>query len=184
MKGIVFTVLNELVENQFGMDVWDSLLNRTGHDGAYTTAASYPDAEAMSLVAGLSAHTGLPVNDLVRVFGRYLFGAFERQYPVFFQLPQTAKEFLKSVDEIIHVEVRKLYPDAVLPVFEYEDPAENRLVMLYRSTRQLCPLAEGLLEGAAAHFQTSIQYEQTKCTHRGDDHCRFELLLGGEHDNN
>ena len=181
MKGIVFTVLNELVESRFGLSAWDSLLARTGHKGIYTSAASYPDAEAMSLVAGLSLQTGIAAQTLVRVFGKFLFGGFVRHYPCFFTNQQTAKGLLKSVDSMIHVEVKKLYPDAVLPRFEYEDPAENQLVMIYRSPRKLCALAEGLFEGAAAHFGTTIQQTQTRCVHRGDDHCRFELTFGGEH---
>ncbi|MEZ6060790.1 MAG: heme NO-binding domain-containing protein [Planctomycetaceae bacterium] len=182
MKGIAFTLLNELVEQKFGMEVWDSLLESTGQDGVFTAAASYPDQAILNLVAALSQHSGIAAEDLVRAFGEFMFTGFAQQYPSFFPDGISARELLKSVDGIIHVEVKKLFPDALLPRFEYEEPSADRLVMIYRSERQLCALAEGLINGAAAWFGEPIQHSQTKCTHRGDDHCRFELTFGGRHD--
>lgn len=179
MKGIVFTVLNEMIEKKFGMEFWDSLLVSTGHEGAYTAAASYPDEEILSLVSSLSQQTRIPANDLVKAFGEYLFEAFVRQYPTLFQNRLTAKEMLKSVDGIIHVEMKKLHPEATLPKFDYEEPSDDTLVMIYRSERKLCPLVEGLLTGTAKHFDTQISFLQTRCIHQGNSHCRFELTFGG-----
>jgi len=48
------------------------------------------------------------------------------------------------VDELIHVEVKKLYKDAQLPEFNYEDHIDDKLTMIYRSPRKLCFLSEGL----------------------------------------
>jgi predicted hydrocarbon binding protein len=85
------------------------------------------------------------------------------------------KPFLLTLDQVIHVEVRKLYSDAGLPEFKYQDENDNELVMLYRSPRKLCALAEGLMAGAAKHFNSDYQLKHDICMHNGDDHCRFEL---------
>lgn len=182
MKGIIFTEFNQLVEETWGLETWEKLLDEVNppSGGAYTSADTYPDAELFSLVGALSKTVNTPVPDLVRAFGAYLTPRLVRLYPVFVK-NKTAKQFLQSVHDIIHVEVKKLYPDAVLPMFRYEDPAPDRLVMLYRSDRKLCPLAEGLIEGTAKQFGVPIRLAHPRCLHKGDDHCRLELQIGKAH---
>ena len=178
MKGIAFTLLNELVESRFGLKAWDDVLRSTGDDGVFTAAGNYADGRIFNLIRGLSKQTGIAADLLVRTFGEFMFGGFVRHYPGFFEGVESPKELLSSVDGIIHVEVKKLFPEAILPKFDCEDPGEGRLVLIYRSKRKLCSLAESLFNGAAKHFGTTINHHQTKCVHHGDDHCRFELNFG------
>jgi hypothetical protein len=56
----------------------------------------------------------------------------------------------------------------------YEDPAPDRLVLLYRSPRNLCELALGLIEGVGAHFGETITLAQPSCRKHGADACRIE----------
>jgi len=65
-----------------------------------------------------------------------------------------------KVDDTIHVEVRKLYPDAELPAFTCEQPEPHRLVMVYQSHRGMADLAEGLIAGAIAYFHESVQLQR------------------------
>ena len=51
MKGIVFNILNEMVEEQFGMAAWDGLLDAVGSEGIYVATETYPDEELLALVA-------------------------------------------------------------------------------------------------------------------------------------
>ncbi|MCA9066760.1 MAG: heme NO-binding domain-containing protein [Planctomycetaceae bacterium] len=182
MKGIAFTLLNELVEQSFGMETWDTVLQRTGLDGIFTAAGSYPDDDVFRIVTVLSEISGLPPEVLVRTFGEFMFKGFVEQYPHFFPEGQKARELLKSVDSIIHVEVRKLFPDAAPPTFACEERDDGTLLMTYRSPRRLCILAEGLINGAAQYFQEPITHRQIACMYRGADHCCFELTFGGSPD--
>jgi predicted hydrocarbon binding protein len=175
MKGIVFTLLNEMVEENYGLEAWDQLLQNASCDGIYISTETYPDAELMALVGAASEMTNIPANALVKAFGEYMFPSFQEKYPILFKEGMTFKPFLLTVDRVIHVEVRKLYPDAGLPEFKYQDESDNELVMLYRSPRKLCALAEGLIAGAAKHFNADYQLKHDICMHNGDDHCRFEL---------
>ena len=77
----------------------------------------------------------------------------------------------EPVDGVIHVEVQKLFPDAITPRLVCEDPGPDRLVMTYRSERGFCHLVEGFLDGVSDHFGTKIDYHQSSCAHDG----RFEL---------
>ena len=131
-----------------------------------------------ALVGTVSTMTHTPVDALSIALGLYLFPRLVALHPAFVRPGMTAKEFLKTVHGTIHVEVRKLHPDATLPSFAYEDPAPDRLVMIYVSSRKVCDLASGLLQGVAEHFQETIAQEQVLCTKRGDPHCRFELTFG------
>ncbi len=176
MKGMVFTMLGEMVEEKFGIDTWDELIDLTqpASDGVYVASALYPDEELLAYVQAMSSKLDTPANDLVFAFGEYMLGRFSGIHPEFFD-NHSLKSFLKSVHDVIHVEVKKLHPDALLPKFDYIDEAPNRLVMLYRSPRELCALAEGLIDGASKHFDTNYDLQHPVCMHKGADHCRLEL---------
>ena len=178
MKGAVFTILEDMVLDRFGLDTWDAMLEhaKPASEGVYTAGDTYSDGELFSLVGALSQLTGAPVPDLVRAFGEYTLHQFASLYPAMFE-DVDARGLLRQVDDVIHVEVRKLYPDAALPTFDYVDTGADRLVMLYRSPRRLCTFAEGLIEGTARHYGVDIATAHPRCMHHGDDHCRLELTF-------
>ncbi len=145
MKGIVFREFLEMVEESFGMNVADRIIQESElpSGGAYTSVATYDHREILTLVGKLHEQTQVPVPDLVRAFGRHLFHRFVALYPGFFVGVPSAFAFLQRIDGIIHVEVRKLYPDAELPAFDCEPLGSDRLAMIYRSQRPFVELAEG-----------------------------------------
>jgi hypothetical protein len=175
MKGIVFNLLSEMVEEKFGLQAWDAVLDKAGSEGLYVATETYADEELLALVAAGSELTGIPANDLVRAFGQFMIPRFAEHYSVFFEGHANLKEFLLTVDSVIHVEVRKLYPEAGLPEFTYDDGRPDKLTMMYRSPRKLCALAEGLIEGSAAHFDQPCTIYHEVCMHKGADHCALEL---------
>ncbi|MEM7431050.1 MAG: heme NO-binding domain-containing protein [Pseudomonadota bacterium] len=176
MKGIVFNLLADLVEEQFGLDVWDDLIESTAplSNGIYTSVELYPDDELMAYVDAIANHTGASKPDVIRLFGSYMLGRFAELHPEFFA-GHTIKSFLQSVHDVIHVEVEKLHPDALLPDFTYEDPGADGLIMHYQSPRKLCHLAEGLIDGCSKHFGIAVQQRHDSCMHDGAAACRLEL---------
>lgn len=177
MKGIVFNILNEMVEEKFGMEAWDGLLQTTDLDGIYVATETYPDEELLALVGAAESATGIDATTLVRTFGEYMVPKFAASYPVFFENQTNLKSFLLTVDQVIHTEVRKLYPEAGLPEFDYQDPDDNELVMIYRSPRKLCALAEGLIAGSANHFEQNYTLIHDVCMHKGSDHCDLRITM-------
>ena len=73
----------------------------------------------------------------------------------------------------IHPEVRKLYPGADTPEFDFDASSPEVLVMNYRSKRKLCSLVEGFTEGAASHYNEAVAIKHPLCMHRGDEACRL-----------
>lgn len=177
MKGIIFTTLADMVQDKYGLEMWDKLLLEVNppSEGAYTAGTVYPDSELFALLACLSKMTNLPINDLLNAYGEYLFEKLLGYFPNLVPEHITLKEFLLTINDIIHVEVKKMHPNAELPRISYENPAADQLVMLYQSPRKLCPLAMGLMKGAAKHYQASYHISESLCMHKGADHCRFEL---------
>lgn len=158
MKGVVFTEFLAMVEKQFSADMVDDIIDdaQLPNGGAYTAVGTYPHEEMVSMVVALSRRCGIPVPDLIRAFGEYLFGRFVLGYPSFFQGVNDAFGFLSGIEDIIHPEVLKLYPEAELPRFDVEHLDARELVLLYRSPRHFEDLAEGLMRGCVAHFGEPI----------------------------
>lgn len=156
MKGVVFTEFLGMVEEAHGLDMVDVLIEKSDlpSGGAYTAVGTYDHREIVSLVMTLGSETGTAVPDLLRGFGAHLFGALTRAYPQFARETDDALAFLENVEDYIHVEVKKLYPDAELPRFECRRPAPGQLEMIYDSSRHFEDLCEGLIAGCLKSFGT------------------------------
>ena len=173
MKGMVFTEFLQMVEDVFSANMVDDIIDETNpaSGGAYTNVGTYDHQEIVNMVVALSQHTGIGVNDLIRSFGQHLFVRFVAGYPVFFEGITHAFDFLSGIENIIHAEVRKLYPDAELPRFETEHHDAKKLVLLYKSSRHFEDLAEGLILGCIAHFGQNISIQRETV---GDGEFRYE----------
>ena len=170
MKGIVFTEFIELVETKFGEQMVDDLLDNANlpSGGIYTAVGTYDHQEIVTLVSDLSQRTSVPVPDLLKTYGRFLFGRFTVLYPEFLQGHTSAFDFLEAVEGYIHVEVRKLYENAELPTFETSRPDSHTLEMIYRSSRHFEDLAEGLISGCLNHFDLECSIHREPLNAAGD----------------
>lgn len=155
MKGVVFTTFLGMVEETFGLDMVDTIIEKSDlpSGGAYTTVGTYDHGEIASLVTNLGAECGTPVPDLLKTFGTYLFGVLAKGYPELMGETDDGMVFLEQVEGHIHVEVKKLYPDAELPRFETRRLGPGRLEMIYDSVRHLEDVCEGLIAGCAEWFR-------------------------------
>jgi hypothetical protein len=174
MKGVVFNLLEEVVVREFGPDTWDDLLEGADVSGSYTSVGSYPDEEIEALVATAASTLDLSRGEVLRWFGRQAMGVLAERYQPFFAPHTTARTFILSVNSIIHPEVRKLYAGAGCPHFHFREEG-GLLLMRYDSPRRLCRLAEGFVEGAAAHYVETVEFQHLSCMEHGDEACEFRL---------
>lgn len=161
MKGMVFTEFLDMVENKFSADMVDDIIDdaNPASGAAYTAVGTYDHQELVDMVVALSKRTEIPVDTLVKVFGEHVFTIFATNYPSFFADVPDALTFLSGIEDIIHAEVIKLYPDAQLPKFDCHFEGET-LIMDYQSPRHFSDLAEGLIKGCGAHFGENLQIDR------------------------
>lgn len=178
MKGIVFSEFIELVEDKFGYDIADDIIEKADlpSRGAYTQVGTYDHTELLQLVTLLSAETGVSVEDLVKAFGEHLLTRFVALYPQFFEGVDTAFGFLDTVENNVHVEVKKLYPEAELPTFETHFPAPNQMHLIYRSKRPFSALAYGLIKGCATYYGEQIEITMEDDSHPDETLVHFYLV--------
>jgi hypothetical protein len=177
MKGVVFTEFLEMAEARFSLRVVDRVLSAANpaSRGHYTSVGTYPSGELVSILAELSNETGIAANQLLKDFGEHLFGRFAVGHPAFFAEVTDAFGLLKSVEGYIHVEVRKLYPEAELPTLECSDDGLDRLVLIYRSPRRLADLAEGLIQACGKHFGEPLTVAREDLSEGTGELVRFTL---------
>ena len=157
MKGIIFTEFIELIEEKFSEDMADQLIDECNlaSGGAYTSVGVYDHQEIIELVAKLSQVTSLPVKDLLITFGKHLAVRFSVIFPEMFE-SNDLFSFLESIHDHVHVEVKKLYPEAELP--ELKSQIEDRtLTFKYSSSRPFADLAFGLIQGAIEYYGEHVK---------------------------
>lgn len=180
MKGIVFTEFLEMVDDKFGAVVTEKIVEASDlpSGGAYTSVGTYDHSEIVALVMQLSAESGLEVPFLIHTFGEHLLGRFYVLFPDFFADINDVATFLSRVDGYIHVEVRKLYPDATLPEITTEWLDEERFELTYQSDRMMGDLAEGLIAGAISHFGNTHHCAREDVKIEGTGQCvKFTLTM-------
>ena len=157
MKGIVFTEFLELVEDKFGLEVVDEIIEKSDlkSNGFYTSIGTYNFSEMLQLLTHLSEKTRISTDSLLLVYGEHFFSVLEKNYSGLIKNYKDPIELLSSIERHIHVEVKKIYPDAELPTFETIEKTENSLIMIYRSSRAMHHFGLGLMNKTFEHFNAS-----------------------------
>lgn len=158
---MMFTEFLEWVERTWSDDVADDILDASTLDsnGAYTSVGTYDHREMLTLVGALSARVKEPADVLVKRFGRDAFAILARSHPKTMVDADSAFELLQSLDDHIHPEVRKLYPDAEVPTFDAERTGAT-LELVYHSSRPFADLAEGLIVGCGEWFNEPLTVQR------------------------
>tara|TARA_R110001592_G_scaffold304581_1_gene577037 strand:- start:4166 stop:4705 length:540 start_codon:yes stop_codon:yes gene_type:complete len=159
MKGIVFTEFLDLVEDKFGIEMVDAIISNSTleSEGVYTSIGTYRFSEMLQLLQNLSIKSGISIDNLLLIYGEHFFSVVEKSYPGLLATYKDPIEMLSSIENNIHVEVRKIYPDAELPTFIVEEKKENSLIMIYKSSRSMHHFGLGLMNKTFEHFNSSAE---------------------------
>lgn len=171
MKGIVFSEFLELVEEKFGLEMVDKIISQSElkSGGAYTSVGTYEFSEMLQLLKNLSNNTGVSIDGLLLTYGEHFFQILERDYSVMLESYNDPIEMLSSIENHIHVEVRKIYPDAELPTFEVIEKTKRKLVMLYKSSRAMHHFGLGLMNKTFEYFDSSAEIVLEKLKEDGTE---------------
>jgi len=180
MKGVIFNTVERFIADGWGEEAYEDIVGRCPLQtrDPFVGPGTYPDADLVAIVTEAARTLDVPLEDALRAAGRFAFPHLKRKLGAAADQWDDPKAFLRALDSVIHVEVRKLYPEAVTPRFTILEPPEvPRFTLRYESPRKLCHLAEGLVEGLGDDFGVSITSEQVRCVHHGDPACDLALTF-------
>lgn len=177
MKGVVLVKLSEFVEETWGLALWDELLQEANleSDGIYTSVGQYDDQELFTLVGLISSKKGITGEDAQKAFGEWIFKELYAIAPPGVHDFVDIFGFLHGVQNVIHVEVKKLNPDVLLPEFDFLFESEKTLRFHYKSPRKLCHFCEGLVYGLSQHVNQQVTVSHIECEHNNDARCVLEV---------
>lgn len=171
MKGIIFTEFLDLVEDKFGLEMVDTIITQSQleSNGIYTSIGTYRFSEMLQLLQNLSTNTDIPIDDLLLTYAEHFFSVIEKNYPGLLDTYNDPIEMLSSIENHIHVEVKKIYPDAELPTFIVEKKTKNSLTMIYKSSRAMHHFGLGLMNKTFEHFNSSAEIVLEKIKEDGTE---------------
>jgi hypothetical protein len=171
MKGIVFTEFLELVEDKFGLEMVDNIIENSNleSNGIYTSIGTYAFSEMLQLLQHLSTNTNISIDDLLLVYAEHFFAVLAQSYPGLIESYKDPIDMLASIENHIHVEVIKIYPDAELPTFQIIEKTDNSLVMIYKSSRAMHHFGLGLMNKTFEHFNSTATIELEKIKEDGTE---------------
>jgi hypothetical protein len=178
MKGVVFVNFAEFVESTWGLAFWDEVLEavQPESNGAYTTVATYPDEELIQLITYICESQSISAEDAQRTFGRWLFAKLHAIAPPQAHQFKDAFTFLRGVQDVIHVEVKKLNEDAILPEFRFLEETHNSLTLEYISPRNLCFFCEGLILGLGDFIGQPLDVVHCETASNANNPCILKVV--------
>jgi hypothetical protein len=172
MQGVIYDELEKFVLARIGLDGLTRIRNLTGRgDQGYDFAAVYPDDELSVMVRGLVEATGRSPEELVEEFGAAMVPGLLEIYGFLINPRWSFMDFLLNTEEVIHRGVKLNTPSARPPQLEATRNGPESITIRYHSKRGLCPLAKGIIRGAATHYQVEIAISEARCMLRGDPEC-------------
>ena len=176
MKGIIFNEFLEMVDELFGYEIVDRIITDSNlpNDGAYTSIGTYPHSELLALVVNLSKCTQIDVPQLMETYGKHIFKVFTKSYSRFVNSYTSSFELLAHVEDTIHVEVLKLYPEAQLPTLLTKLRSDTEMILIYKSTRAMSDFAKGLIYGCFSHYNEEVEIKDLPLK---EDNTEVEFIL-------
>ena len=168
----MFTSFLGWVEVTRGLITTDAILvdaqQSLSTGGAYTSVGDYPAGEFTALVQCLAAREGVTSDDILREFGIAVFPQLGALHPSWLDGMDDLYALLSRIEGVIHTEVRKLYSEALPPLITASKDQDGTLTVTYTSHRDLVPLCQGLIEGAAQHFDEDCDVRVVSVTREAD----------------
>jgi Haem-NO-binding len=171
--------LEKLVISKFGTETWEYVKERAGcevKNNGFLKLENYQEDATVLLVECVSEQTGLPIEEVYRLYGvhfvEYIMG--EGYDNLLYCQGRTLKEWMASINSI-HNHVQTMFPTRIdAPEFWCEENNDGTLVLFYKSSRGALwvPFAQGLVtECAQRQFNINITMEVV--SFQGNEGARF-----------
>lgn len=157
MHGVVFTKLKAFVEQRFDTDTWYAiLLDAEMPDAVFVPIRMYPDEQLGAIATAAVKRSGLPLNELLESFGRFLAPHLMEMYAALIPKTWRTEELLLHVEDTIHRVVRMKNPGAEPPRLQFTSLGDGELQLEYTSKRRMEALARGIMLGIAEGYGEAL----------------------------
>ncbi|WP_135821873.1 heme NO-binding domain-containing protein [Halostella litorea] len=172
MHGIIHKSLKEYVEDRMSDGAWDALLDEAGIEPKlYLPVSHYPDEEVTAIVTTIADNAGRSERAVQRDFGEFLAPELLDTFKAHVKDDWDTLDVLARL-EAIYEGIEQSSDDTSPPAVETARDGDT-VTVVYRSDRELCAMAEGIVHGVAADRGESVSVDQPVCVHEGDDHCEL-----------
>ena len=172
MLGIFLDELEKFVVRELGQTGLARVRGLTGRgDGGYRFDASYPDNELNLIVRGIAEATGTHPVDLLEMFAEGMVPGLLEVYGFLVDPRWSFIDLLLNTQDVIHKGLKANSPAAKPPDMQFQRVGPEAVAIFYRSKRRLCPVAKGIIRGAAAHYEVKVVIGEERCMLRGDPEC-------------
>jgi hypothetical protein len=181
VRGIIFTEFLEMVEEEHSPAFLEDVIAEANlaSGGAYTAVGHYPYEELVALVQLVSEKTDVTAPVLLKRFGGRIFKTFCQRYHKLLHETHSAYNLFQQVENTIHREVKKLYPNAECPSFEIERHSPVSYSLIYNSSRPLGDLCEGMILAALRHHKETGSILRTELEPHPKTLIRFDITIRG-----
>jgi hypothetical protein len=178
MYGLIHRAMQQMVIDSHGALAWKAIETEQGIGPAELISLStFEDALTIRLLTAVSDMRDEPIEDTLRVFGRY-WVSFVSKDSYGTILDFTGRDLATLLRNLnrMHQTVQVTMPDAVVPNFTLLEESADGLLVEYRSARSgMQPMVLGLLEGLVAKFALTAQVEQISA-HGGTGQFRINFV--------
>lgn len=179
MHGSTFTLLQRFVEKNYGRDVWENLLRKSGvGQKSYNAHQNYPLLEMEAIIGEASRITGLSEEVIKEKFGEGMVPDLMVLYKKYVEPEWKTFEMLLYTEHIMHKAVRKEESNANPPVLNVSRVHDKLLIIDYFSERRMGCLAVGIIKGIAKYYheENKIKVESSSSPNDERVQIRIEFL--------
>jgi hypothetical protein len=176
VQGIILDELEKYVVRELGQTGLARVRGLTGRSNAgYRFDASYPDDDLQLIIRGLSEATGRHPIDILEEFAERMVPGLMEVYGFLVDPRWSFLDFLVNTEGVIYKGVKVSATSTKPPDMQIKRVGPEAVAIFYRSRRRLCPMAIGIIRGAAAHFQVKVAILEERCMLRGDPECTITV---------
>ncbi|KMT23356.1 heme NO-binding domain-containing protein [Clostridium cylindrosporum] len=160
MKALVVSTWMKSIERMYGEEVLAKALESAGinKDKAFTPFEDIEDSKVQTMMNTISKQKNISLASLWNSIGQENLVSFAKDYPAFFK-HDTLYQFFKSMYDV-HVVVVKKVPGAKPPILNIEPISSREALFTYSSKRGMFDYFLGLINGAAKHFNETIEVKE------------------------
>ncbi|WP_410765569.1 heme NO-binding domain-containing protein [Haloferax sp. DFSO60] len=174
MHGIILTKFKDFVVDTYDRKMWTTLQREADLPSRlYVPVEEYPDEDVFALLDAASELTDTSVPDLLEAFGEYLVPPLLETYGVHVERDWTGLELIANIKAFHRALREKNISTYTTPKVETGWRDSETVSVIYRSERQFCHLARGLILGVSDHFDEPYEISEPTCMHEGDGECEF-----------